>query len=245
MKGPDCLEWTTFRLGDLFVISKGTRLTKAQMIPGKINYIGASSMNNGVTARIGNTERLFPAGMITVCYNGSVGESFYQPEMFWASDDVNVLAAKDAIDENASLFILPILKNLGKRYGFANKWRQDVMADELLYLPATSDGKPDWTHMSRYMQEMLDKTESAIDEMGEAYFHEETIDSSKWTPYKIGELFTILKGTRLTRANMEPGTTPFIGATLENNGVTAHVGNTDHLHPGGVITIAYLSLIHI
>lgn len=121
MKGPDCLEWTTFRLGDLFVISKGTRLTKAQMIPGKINYIGASSMNNGVTARIGNTERLFPAGMITVCYNGSVGESFYQPEMFWASDDVNVLAAKDAIDENASLFILPILKNLGKRYGFANK----------------------------------------------------------------------------------------------------------------------------
>lgn len=48
MKGPDCLEWTTFRLGDLFVISKGTRLTKAQMIPGKINYIGASSMNNGV-----------------------------------------------------------------------------------------------------------------------------------------------------------------------------------------------------
>lgn len=37
MKGPDCLEWTTFRLGDLFVISKGTRLTKAQMIPGKIN----------------------------------------------------------------------------------------------------------------------------------------------------------------------------------------------------------------
>ena len=50
--------------------------------------------------------------MITVCYNGGVGESFYQPEMFWASDDVNVLAAKDAIDENASLFILPILKNL-------------------------------------------------------------------------------------------------------------------------------------
>ena len=107
-----------------------------------------------------------------------------------------MLAAKDEIDENASLFILPILKNLGKRYGFANKWRQDVMADELMYLPATSDGKPDWTHMSRYMQEMLDKTESAIDEMGEAHFHEETIDSSKWPPYKIGELFTVLKGTR-------------------------------------------------
>ena len=53
MKGPDYLEWTAFRLGDLFVISKGTRLTKAQMIPGEINYIGASSMNNGVTARIG------------------------------------------------------------------------------------------------------------------------------------------------------------------------------------------------
>ena len=95
MKGPDYLEWTAFRLGDLFVISKGTRLTKAQMIPGEINYIGASSMNNGVTARIGNTDHLFPAGMITVCYNGSVGESFYQPESFWASDDVNVLAAKD------------------------------------------------------------------------------------------------------------------------------------------------------
>ncbi|KFJ04026.1 restriction endonuclease subunit S [Bifidobacterium tsurumiense] len=38
---------------------------------------------------------------------------------------------------------------------------------------------------------------------------------------------------------MIAGDTPFIGASLENNGITARIGNTGHIHPGGLMTVAY------
>lgn len=163
MKGPDYLEWTAFRLGDLFVISKGTRLTKAQMIPGKINYIGASSMNNGVTARIGNTDHLFPAGMITVCYNGSVGESFYQPESFWASDDVNVLYPKFDLTEEVALFLQPLFWEAGRSYAYDDKWSKEKMEQTELTLPAKPDGSPDWEYMQKYMESLKQDASGIID----------------------------------------------------------------------------------
>lgn len=39
------------------------------------------------------------------------------------------------------------------------------------------------------------------------------IDASKWEPFPIGTLFTIVKGTRLTKANMRDGDINFIGAS--------------------------------
>jgi hypothetical protein len=38
-----------------------------------------------------------------------------------------------------------------------------------------------------------------------------------WGSYQIKELFNIKKGKRLTKANMAPGITPFIGAIDKNN----------------------------
>lgn len=99
--------WGVFRIGDLFHIVKGTRLTKANMIPGDINFIGASSINNGITAQIGNKEHIHPANTITVTYNGSVGQAFYQPQPFWASDDVNVLYPKFDLTPTIAMFFSP------------------------------------------------------------------------------------------------------------------------------------------
>lgn len=46
------------------------------------------------------------------------------------------------------------------------------------------------------------------------------IDTSEWQEFQIGELFDIVKGTRLTKANMREGNNRFIGASAVNNGVT-------------------------
>ena len=72
----DTRGWREFRFSELFRIEKGKRLTKADMLEGRIRYIGASGMNNGITARIANQEHIYPANAITVSYNGSVGEAF-------------------------------------------------------------------------------------------------------------------------------------------------------------------------
>ena len=112
------LEWKEFRIDDLFEIKKGKRLTKSQMKDGNINFIGATSTNNGITAKISNDTHLHPSNTISVTYNGSVGEAFYQPSWFWASDDVNVLYPKFKNNKFLSLFFATIFRKQGQKYGF-------------------------------------------------------------------------------------------------------------------------------
>ncbi len=89
--------WQPFRLGTLFNIKKGKRLTKADMLPGTTAFISALDWNNGMRQRIASKAR-HPVGVLTVNYNGNgVAEAFFQPEPFFASDDVNVLYPKIAL----------------------------------------------------------------------------------------------------------------------------------------------------
>lgn len=121
------------------------------MIPGKINYIGATAFNNGVTAKIGNTEHLHPAGTLTVCYNGSVGQTFYQTEPFWATDDVNVLYPKFEMNEHIALFLIPIIYKLGQKYGYTDKWTADKMKETKIPLPSSDNAEPDFAYMEQYI----------------------------------------------------------------------------------------------
>ena len=83
-----------YYLKDLFDFEKGKRLTKEDIIPGDVNFLGAICDNNGIREKI-ETDIFWEPNCITVNYNGSVGEAFYQDKPFWASDDVNVLYAKN------------------------------------------------------------------------------------------------------------------------------------------------------
>lgn len=121
MKRIDTTNWGEFTFASLFDIVKGTRLTKAQMISGDINFVGATAFNNGITAKIGNDECIHPAGTITVCYNGSIGQTFFQTEPYWATDDVNVLYPKFDITPNIAKFLCTIICKIGQRYAYTDK----------------------------------------------------------------------------------------------------------------------------
>ena len=161
----DISSWTPFDLESLFDIKKGTRLTKAEMKPGNIPFIGATAFNNGVTARIGNNEYLHPANVITVSYNGSVGEAFYQEVSFWASDDVNVLYPKFPLTRNVALFLLPLIRAAGKQYAFVNKWKLEEMKKSGILLPTSEDGSPDWSYMDSFMDVQLKQAGKMIVEL--------------------------------------------------------------------------------
>ena len=161
----DVSGWGEFRIGDIFDVIKGTRLTKADMRDGVIKFVGSSAMNNGETHRIANNEKLHPANTITVCYNGSVGETFYQDEIFWASDDVNVLYPKFDMTKLMAMFICPIIKSVGQKYAFIDKWKQEDMKNETIPLPITSTGEPDWQYMEDYMRTIMDKSEQIISDL--------------------------------------------------------------------------------
>ena len=159
----DTSKWKEFKIGDLFDVVKGTRLTKADMKQGDYRFIGSSAINNGVTAYIDNEEHIHTGNKLTVCYNGSIGETFYHDLPFWASDDVNVLYPKTTMSKNVCMFIAPIIKCISKKYSYVNKWRQDVMQKEHIMLPVTDEGLPDFEYMDTYMQRIMEEEEKVAD----------------------------------------------------------------------------------
>jgi hypothetical protein len=156
-KALNCLPFITMKeiaIGDLFEIRKGKRLTKANMRAGNINFIGATADNNGVTNRISNDSQVHPSNTITVTYNGSVGEAFYQTNPYWASDDVNVLYSKGTLNENLALFYLAPIRKKGKGYAYSFKWTKEKMAKDSIWIPCRIvDGVTvcDYTFMETYI----------------------------------------------------------------------------------------------
>ena len=65
-------------------------MTSDDQTEGNTPYIGAIDSNNGIANYIGQ-DAIHAGNTISLSYNGSVGEAFYQPKPFWATDDVNVL----------------------------------------------------------------------------------------------------------------------------------------------------------
>lgn len=149
---PNVSSWKPFALGELFDIRKGQRLTKANMLPGNIPYIGASDTANGTTARIGQAP-IHEGGTISVSYNGSVAEAFYQPVGYWATDDVNVLYPKGfTLTPATALFMCTVIRMEKYRFNYGRKWHLERMRDSIIKLPVTATGTPDWAFMERYIQ---------------------------------------------------------------------------------------------
>lgn len=163
-KKVDTREWGSFALGTLFNIVKGKRLTKAEMKSGKTPFIGSSALNNGCTAMIGNDKNQHPENTITVCYNGSVGETFYQDQPYIASDDVNVLYPKFTMNRQIALFIVPLIKGVSSRYDYIDKWKKEAMEADKIYLPVDKNGDPDWDYMEEYMKMVQGKTERVLNQ---------------------------------------------------------------------------------
>jgi len=147
-------KWGAYPLGSLFKFYKGKRLTKENMVNGTVNFIGAISENNGVRQFI-DVEPMFLPNCITVNYNGSVGEAFYQSEPFWATDDVNVLYANGwELNKYVAMFIITTIKANRYKFNYGRKWTLEKMKDSHIKLPKSSDGSPDWAYMENYIKSL-------------------------------------------------------------------------------------------
>lgn len=148
--------WNEFVVGDFFEVKKGKRLTSEDQTEGTTLYIGAIDSNNGVANKIGQ-EPIHEGNTISLSYNGSVGEAFYQPEPFWATDDVNVLyfRPENGIQFNKyiGLFVCAVLRQEKYRYSYGRKWVLENMKSTVVKLPA-KEGKPDWSFMESYIKSL-------------------------------------------------------------------------------------------
>lgn len=147
-------KFASFKIKDIFEIHKGKRLTKANQTKGDTLFIGSTALNHGETARIGQ-KPIFKPNTITVCYNGSVGETFYQDEPYWASDDINVLTLKNfKLNPEIAEYLCTIIKKAGKKYGYTYKWNVSRMKESIISLPVTAKNDIDFDYMEKYINAM-------------------------------------------------------------------------------------------
>ena len=143
--------WQPFKLSNMFSLRKGKRLTKANMTIGNIPFIGSTDSKNGITAMIGQTP-IHDGNTISVSYNGSVAEAFYQPVPFWATDDVNVLYSNFDMTPAIALFLCTVIRQEKYRFNYGRKWHLERMEQSVIKLPTDQAGQPDWGFMENYIK---------------------------------------------------------------------------------------------
>jgi hypothetical protein len=143
--------WKTYSLNSLFNIKKGKRLTKSTMTQGTTPHIGSIDSNNGVSGFIGQ-KPIHEGNTITVNYDGSVGEAFYQSAKFWATDAVNVLYPRFKLTPSIAMFLIAVIRLEKYRFNYGRKWNKGRMEESLIKLPAAADGQPDWQFMEDYIK---------------------------------------------------------------------------------------------
>ncbi len=238
----DTSKWMDFPISTLFDVVKGTRLTKADMRDGETNFIGASAVNNGITAHISNDEHIHPANTITITYNGSVGEAFYQDRPFWASDDVNVLYPKFAMNRYIAFFIIPVLKKAGQKYAFIDKWKKEDVEKDCISLPVDENHQPDFSYMESYMKNREIAVSASLTKLQSAkrFSKSKNAEFESWKTYKIKDIFpNIIKPTVYHTREVKESSTgiPYVVRSKFNNGIKYNVERpVENVNPAKVIS---------
>lgn len=147
------VRWKSFVLSDIFTISSGKRLTKADMKVGKRPFIGATDSNNGITAWVDNTNESLDKLVLGVNYNGSVVETFFHPYECIFSDDVKRLHLKNGIKSyHVMLFLKTMIIQQKVKFEYGYKFNEKRMQRQKILLPVTEDNSPHWQFMEEFMR---------------------------------------------------------------------------------------------
>lgn len=145
-------KWGEIKMTNLFDIFPGVRLTKQDQRSGKKPFIGSTDNNNGITAFCGNTNVSEDKNVLGVNYNGSVVENFYHPYNALFSDDVKRFHLKN---HTGNKYIYLYLKNCilkqQVKYQYGYKFNEQRMKKQVIMVPITSNGVPNFAYMENYM----------------------------------------------------------------------------------------------
>lgn len=245
----DTSNWKEFRIGSMFDIhpTKSYKMTNSQLFEdnGVNPVVVNSSYNNGIGGYT-NLPTTEDGNIITFSDTTTADAIFYQEYAFVGYPHIQGLYPYPEYQEKwtkySLLFFLTEMKKAAFSLGFdyVFKFTRELAKNICVKLPVTSDDQPDYAYMEQYMKQTESKVTSSLNILtGIAQKKEEVIDTSNWKPFAISDLFDVVKGSRLTKADMREGTIPYIGASSFNNGITTYISNTEQLHPANTLTVCY------
>jgi restriction endonuclease S subunit len=222
-------EWSDFLITEIFDISPGKRLIKADMKEGNRPFVGATDSNNGITNFVSNTNTSLDSNILGVNYNGSVVETFYHSYECVFSDDVKRFKVKNTPNEYIYLFLKTTIVQQKAKYAYGYKFNEQRMSRQSILLPVDKKGNPDWRFMENYIRErekfMLEQYTLHI---GRVEVEKKVIPLKKkeWGEFRFDEIFTkIQRGKRLKKDDHRQGKTPYVSSTAFNNGVDNFISN--------------------
>ena len=230
----DSRNWKEFFLEDIVSINGGKRLTKADMQLGNMPFIGASELNNGITAFTCSINESIDNNVLGVNYNGSVGFAFYHPYRAIFSDDVKRIKWKSSLHNNryTLLFLASMIGQQKCKYAYGYKFNSQRMKRQKILLPIQSNNTIDWGFMEPYMnQKERHILKPTIERLCKRLIISDISGGGKslcsnWKAFYFTEVFTeIQRGKRLKKADHEQGNTPYASSTSLNNGIDGFVGN--------------------
>lgn len=224
----DDVEWRAFRIEEVFSVKRGKRHIENHRQPGLIQYVSASSINNGVTDFISNPLFIDKDKLVvsTFC------DSYFIEGTFTASDEMTILG-HNRLNKRNGLFISKIISSNKNKYAFGRKAFSNRLKSQIIILPITEDGNPNWQFMEDYIkQEQKIIAQKVIDyyerKMLETAFDLVGLEDVKWKVFRFDEIFRkIQRGKRLKKDNHIEGNIPYVSSTSLNNGVDGFIGNNE------------------
>ncbi len=151
-------EWREFQIGDICTVT-GTITTRPEVLIGKnrgsIPRITCAAVNNGLDDFYHN-EATESGGVLTVD-SAVLGTVFYQPYDFIATDHVEKLICKGRLmSDSVGLFLtVAITQSNGSKYQYGYKFSQKRIRSQIVMLPVTDSGEPDYEYMEQYVKNMM------------------------------------------------------------------------------------------
>lgn len=214
--------WKEFKVGELFdVYLSKDDIQPKHLQEGDTPLISSGKERNGIATYItDDSAKLWDANTLTVDMFGKV---FYQNAPYYCVSHgrVNILYPKTKLIEKVLQFIASVIEQVSaNKYDFADMCTAGKIKNDVIFLPATPAGSPDWDYMESYMKEMEEKAKERLNRLEEMRKQEKKkIDVSGWGEFKVGELFDATRGKSRRMQILEDGDTPLIAAARNNRGI--------------------------
>ena len=237
----DTSGWKEFRVGELFAAERGKVKNIQPLCPGETPIIAAGAYNQGI-AGMYEIDSAYENRITISCNGAGCGSTFYHPYKFNVNGDAITLIEKNSMSDKAKSFIACILNGaFTRKYSYEEKCSPQKALDEIVRLPTTHNGDPDWAYMESYMANLETKVAESLTMMQAAKDAEKKkVDTREWGEFRVGELFDIhpTKAYKCTNAELlDNGETHVVVNSAYNNGV----GGLSTLKPteqGNMITFS-------
>lgn len=147
--------WGEFFISDICYIESGRDIYDIERVGGNIPYITSTATNNGIKYYVSNTNETLEENAISVNRNGSVGYSFYHKYKALYSNDCRKLKLKQYRNEFVALFITNQITQQKDKYNYGYKMGTGRLKKQMIMLPITDDGTPDYTYMEQYIKAVM------------------------------------------------------------------------------------------